>query len=519
MRERNFLSDMTSPSVPTQALLPKQVKTGVEGLDYILNGGLTANRVYLVQGDPGAGKTTLALQFLMEGRQRGEAGLYITLSETESELRAVAVTHGWSLDGIAILEQSAAASDLTMEEHYTLFHPSEVELGEIAKSMLDEVERTQPVRIVLDSLSEIRLLARDPLRYRRQILALKQYFTQRQCTVLLLDDGTAEISDIQLQSLAHGVITLEQYTPSYGSARRRVRVIKMRGVRFRSGYHDFNINTGGLEVYPRLVAADHSLEIEDAVLSSGVPELDELLGGGLDRGTSTLISGPAGVGKSSLATGYVAAAARQGDIAAFFIFDESIKSLLDRSASLGMDLRPFVDENRVLIRQVDPAEMSPGEFAHHVRTSVESQGAKMVVIDSLNGYLNSMPDEHFLIAQMHELLTYLNNLGVITILIMGQHGLVGSTPTSPVDVSYLSDKVILLRFFEYRSQVRQAISVVKKRSGQHEHTIREYRLSPDGIRVGKPLTEFHGVLTGIPTYHGESEPLLQELSGSTNDSR
>lgn len=481
-----------------------RLATGIAGLNNVLEGGLPANRLYLVEGDPGSGKTTLALQFLIEGAARGEAVLYVTLSETKEELTAVAASHGWSLAGIDIHELVPPEDSLRSEEQYTIFHPSEVELGDTTKTIIEKVERIQPRRVVFDSLSEMRLLARDPLRYRRQILALKQYFAGRQCTVLLLDDRTSAAADLQVQSIAHGVIALEHLALDYGAERRRLRVTKLRGSRFRGGFHDFTIRTGGVEVYPRLVAADHRGGFVPAAVSSDVPELDALIGGGLDRGTSTLIMGPAGSGKSSVAAQFVAAAAARGERAATFIFDEGLTTYLKRADGLCRGLRAQIEAGRVSVQQIDPAELSPGEFAHRVCVAVEHDGAGLVVIDSLNGYLQAMPDERFLTAQMHELLTFLNQRGVVTILVMAQHGFTGTTMATPVDVSYLADAVVLLRYFEASGAIRRAVSVVKKRTGAHEDSIRELRLANGGITVGKSLSEFQGVLTGVPSYVGNT---------------
>lgn len=476
------------------------VATGIEGLDDILGGGLTPHRVYLVEGNPGSGKTTLALQYLLEGARRGERGLYVTLSETREELLGVACSHGWSLDALTLCELIPSEENLLPDAQPRMFHPSEVELGETTRRVLEEVERSKPVRAVFDSLSEMRLLAQNPLRYRRQILALKQFFTGRQCTVLLLDDRTAEVTDLQLQSLAHGVVSLEHLAPAYGAERRRVRVVKMRGMHFRGGYHDFKIARGGLVVFPRLVAAEHHVPFTRAPAPSGVAALDALLGGGLDRGSSTLLMGPAGSGKSSIAMQYAVAACARGERAVLFIFDESAGTLLARSAGLGMDLKRQVEAGRVRVQQVDPVEMSPGEFAHAVRQAVERDGARVVVIDSLNGYLHAMPEERFLILQLHELLTYLGQQGVVTLLIVAQHGLLGSAMQAPVDASYLADSVILLRYFEARGRLRRAISVVKRRGGAHEETLREFRLSAAGLHVGEPLEAFQGILTGTPFF-------------------
>ncbi|HYP00891.1 MAG TPA: ATPase domain-containing protein [Pyrinomonadaceae bacterium] len=484
---------------------PERLATGNTGLDSILEGGFPVNRLYLVEGDPGTGKTTLALNFLLEGAARGEPVLYVTLSETKEEIADVAASHGWSLEGINIYELIPPEESLKAETQYTIFHPSEVEFGEATTAVLDEVERIEPRRVVFDSLSEMRLLARDPLRYRRQILALKQYFAGRQCTVMLLDDRTATGSDLQVQSIAHGVVALEHLALDYGAERRRLRVVKLRGSKYRGGYHDFRIETGGVVVYPRLVAAEHRLVFPPGKIMSGVVELDALLGGGLDRGTSTLVLGPAGSGKSSIAAQFAAAAAERGEHAASFIFDEGANAYLARAAGLGREMRPQVESGRMTLQQIDPAELSPGEFAHFVRRSVERDGARVVVIDSLNGYLQAMPDERFLTVQMHELLSYLNQQGVVTLLVMAQHGFMGSNMGAPVDVSYLADTVLMLRFFEARGEVRRAVSVVKKRTGYHENTIREMRMSSGGIAVGEPLKDFHGVLTGVPRYERQAK--------------
>ena len=481
------------------------VSTGILGLDDVLGGGFTPNRLYLVEGNPGSGKTTLALNVLLEGVRRGEKGLYVTLSETKAELAAVAGSHGWSLDGIEVLELVAPESELEPDNQNAMFQPSEVELGVTTKAILAEVERTKPKRVVIDSLSEMRLLAQSPLRYRRQVLALKQYFIGRECTVFLLDDRTSETEDLQLQSIAHGVVSLEQLSPDYGAERRRLRVLKLRGQKYRGGHHDFVIQTGGLDVFPRLVAGEHVRGPKRGTLKSGNAEMDALVGGGLQYGTSTLLIGPAGSGKSTLAIQYARAAAGRGERAVIFSFDERVDTILERTEGLGMDIAPFIDSGLIAIKAVDTAELSPGEFAHLARRAAEGEGgkpgAKVVVVDSLNGYLQAMPEERFLTAQLHELLTYLGHKGVVTFLLVAQHGLIGQMQT-PVDTTYLADTVILFRYFEAMGEVRQALSVVKKRSGRHERTIRELSLGETGIKVGKPLREFHGVLGGTPTYHG-----------------
>ena len=485
---------------PAPVARSRDAQTGVAGLDDVLGGGLTRNRLYLVEGVPGSGKTTLALQFLLEGARVGEPVLYITLSETEEELRSAAESHGWSLDAVTIRQIGPAPDSLQPGSQYTMFHPSEVELGETVRVVLTEVERRKPTRVVIDSLSELRLLAGNALRYRRQILVLKQFFAGQQCAVLLLDDLTAADHDLQVQSIAHGVLHLEQIASDFGSERRRLRVVKYRGRVYRAGYHDFIIQRGGLEVFPRLVAAEHRRARANERMESGLAALDALLGGGLDGGTSTLIVGSAGVGKSTLASLFVAAAAARGQNSAMFLFDESIQTLLTRSAGLGIALEKHVDAGAVAFQPVDPAELSPGQFAHSIRVAVEENGARIVVIDSLNGYLNAMPDERFLAVQLHELLSYLGQQGVATLIIGAHQGLIGTNMTTPVDASYLADAVVLLRYFEAGGEVRQAISVMKKRGGEHERTIREFRLANGAIEVGEPLRKFRGVLTGVPQY-------------------
>lgn len=485
----------------------KKLSVGIGGLDNVLEGGLPESHIYLVEGEPGTGKTTLALQFLLEGVRQGESVLYVTLSETKNELINVARSHRWSLDGLNIFELIPTDESLKPESQYTIFHPSEIELNETTSAILREVERINPSRIVFDSLSEMRLLARDPLRYRRQILALKQYFAPRDCTVLLLDDKTSDATDLQVHSIVHGVLKLEHLASEYSAERRRLRVSKLRGTSFRGGYHDFNIETGGLAVYPRLVSADHTANTQRETVKTGVKELDNLLGGGLERGTSTLVIGPAGAGKSSLATHFAAAVARRGEKSAVFLFDEIEETFIERAKGIGTPLDKFVDDGLVVIRQIDPAALSPGEFAHLILKAVKRNNVKFVVIDSLNGYLDSMPEERFLTIQMHELLTFLNRQGIITVLIMGQHGFLGSQMKTPVDVSYLADTVLMLRYFESHGAVRRALSVVKKRTGAHESTIREMDISSDGIRVGKILNEFQGVLTGVPVYGGRNRAI------------
>jgi circadian clock protein KaiC len=480
--------------------------TGISGLDDVLGGGLTRNRIYLVMGDPGVGKTTLGLHFLREGVSLGERVLYIALSETRDEIEAVAESHGWSLEGVDIFEYSAATR-LDEADESTLFHPSEVELGQATRTMIEAVERVKPQRVVIDSLAEVRLLAQSPLRYRRQILGLKHYFTGKQSTVLLLDDKDVASGDMQLLTLAHGVLLLEQLAPMYGAERRRMRVSKLRGVKYRGGFHDVTIRTGGLVVFPRLVAAEHPAAAKTGRLESGITAIDSLLGGGIDRGTSTLIMGPAGSGKSALSTQYVVAAAQRGENVAMFLFDESRTTMLTRCSAINMPMQAHIDSGRINIQQIDPAEVPPGEFVQRVREQVEQRDISVLVIDSLNGYLNAMPEERFLTIHMHELLTYLGQRGVATLLVVAQHGVVGGSMVSPVDVSYLADCVILMRYFELAGEIRKAISVVKKRSGAHEKAIRPFAIGAEGLMVGPPLTEFHGVLSGTPMIDSNLSPI------------
>lgn len=479
------------------------VKTGVHGLDDVLNGGLPRNRLYLVDGDPGAGKTTFGMQFLLEGVSQNEKVLYVTLSETKSEVQAVANAHGWDISKIEVFELRAE-DQLEIDNENTFFHPSEIELGETTKAILNIIQKTNPSRVVFDSLSELRLLARESLRYRRQILALKQYFSGKNTTVLLLDDRTSETGDLDLHSLVHGVIRLEQLAPEYGSDRRRLRILKLRGVGFRGGYHDFVIKRGGMQIFPRLVANTHETKEETKLLKSGVDGLDSLLGGGVDRGSSTLLMGPAGAGKSTLSVHYALSAAKQGEKSAIFTFDEGKRSILKRSKGLGFETEKYIADGTIYLQQIDPAELSPGEFVSLVCEAVEKHKVRLIIIDSLNGYVNAMPEERFLIIQMHELLSYLNQKGVATFLIVAQHGLIGTNMLAPVDVSYLADTVVLLRYYESSGKVNKAISVLKRRGGDHEKTIREISFTNKGVGVGEPLENFHGILTGVPESIGSS---------------
>ena len=487
--------------------------TGVLGLDDILSGGFPAHQLYLVEGSPGTGKTTLALQFLLAGRERGETVLYITLSETRRELLAVARSHGWSLDGIHIHEMEPLEESLGPDQQLTLFHPSELELSETTSKVLKTVEEIQPSRVVFDSLSEMRLLAQSSLRYRRQILGLKQFFSGRQTTVLLLDDLTGPGDDQQLQSIAHGVIHLEQLLTEYGAERRQMRVLKMRATAFRGGLHDFVIRRGGLDVFPRLVAAEHHADFEEREASSGIASLDRLLGGGLPFGSSTLLIGPAGTGKSSVCLSFCVAAAARGERSALFLFDETVAMIKTRARKLNMPLEPHIDAGLITVRQIEPAELSPGEFASSIQQAVEGKNggspAKLVLLDSLNGYLNSMSEEKQLTSQLHELFKYTSQQGVLMLVTLSQAGMGATTIRSPVDSTYLADNVVMFRNFESYGQLRRAVAVTKKRSGAHELTLRELHMDSQGISISEPLHDFQGVLTGVPTYHGQGDPRIQ----------
>lgn len=480
------------------------LSSGVSGLDEVLQGGFTRDRLYLVEGAPGSGKTTMALQFLLEGAKRGETVLYVTLSETVVELKAVAAAHGWSLDGVHIEEVIPSESILNPEEQYSIFHPSDIEMGATTKGILSAVETLRPTRVVLDSLSELQLLASTTLLYRRQVLALKQFFASRSCTTIFLDDRTVGDDDLQTRSIAHGVITLERMATDYGGTRRRLEVLKYRGIAFREGRHDYKIQYGGLVVYPRLIASESREMTSRAQFSSGISELDSLLGGGIEEGSSTLIAGPPGTGKSTLASQFVMACLAREHRAAMFVFEESASNLLNRADKVGIDLRSYLASQKLTLRQVDPAQLTPGEFICLVCDAAD-QGAKVIVIDSLNGFLQSMPSEKMLATHMHELLTYLGQRGVVTILVGVQQGMFGGNMSTQVDASYIADNVVLLRYFEAVGEVQQAISIFKKRGSQHERTIRRISISSAGIEIGPVLRQFHGILTGVPRLVGDHE--------------
>lgn len=500
--------------MPDQARSDRPTPTGIAGLDEILRGGLPENRLYLLLGSPGVGKTTIALQYLLEGARLGETGLYIALSETREEILSVARSHGWPIDQISIFELSALEQQLAQEERNTVFHPAEIELNKTTQMLLHRIQEVKPKRLVLDSLSELRLLSDSPLRYRRQMLSFKQYFAGQQMTVLLLDDHSADGGDLHVQSIAHGVISIEQIISDYGSEKRRIKVNKMRGLNFVGGYHDAMIVPGGMRVFPRLVASEHRRTPARGILKSGVLPLDSLVGGGLDRGTSCLLLGPAGTGKSTISLQFAVAAAKRGEKVLMCLFEENLDTMMARAASVGMPLDGLLADGRITVMEIDPAELAPGEFVHLVIDHVRVKDVRIVIIDSLNGYMQAMPDVKFLNIQLHEMLSFLNRSGVLSLMTVAQHGLVGQMQT-PVDLTYLADTVILLRFFEQGGRIKKAVSVIKKRIGNHEDTIREFRIDSTGLRVGEPLEEFNGVLTGTPTFRGKAEQMLKSRSDAT----
>ncbi len=483
--------------------------TGINGLDEILRGGLPENRLYLLLGNPGVGKTTIALQYLLEGTRLGEVGMYIALSETRDEILSVARSHRWPIDQISIFELSALEQQLAQEERNTVFHPAEIELNKTTQMLLKRIQEVKPKRLVLDSLSELRLLSDSPLRYRRQMLSFKQFFAGQQMTVLLLDDHSADGGDLHVQSIAHGVITIEQIVSDYGSEKRRIKINKMRGLNFVGGFHDAMIVPGGMRVFPRLVGSEYKRKNVRGIMRSEIAELDSLVGGGLDRGTSCLILGPAGTGKSTISLQFAVAAARRGEKVFICLFEENIDTVMARAASVGMPLEELIESGMLTLKEIDPAELAPGEFVHCVIDNVRENDSRIVIIDSLNGYMQAMPDVKFLAIQLHEMLSYLNRHGVLTILTVAQHGLIGQMQT-PIDLTYLADTVVLLRFFEQGGRIKKAISVMKKRIGRHEDTIREFKIDDCGVRVGNPLEQFQGVLTGVPTFQGQYDQMLKE---------
>jgi circadian clock protein KaiC len=492
---------------------PSRLYTGIPGLDDVLRGGLAKGNVYLLEGDPGTGKTTVAMQFALQGKQQGERCLYVSLSESKTELESAARSHNWSLDGISIVEFVPEEASIDPDQQYTVFHPSEVELATNIKRLLAEVERVDPERLVIDSLSEFRLLAQDAVRYRRQLLALKQFFAGRRTTVLLLDDLTSR-SDLQVHSIVHGVLRLETLRRTYGAARRRLEVVKIRGAAYREGFHDYTVDQRGVAVYPRLVAAEYEGDFPEDQLSSGLPTLDAMFGTGIERGSSTLILGPTGVGKSSIATLYAFAAATRGERAVLYSFDESVRAAKIRARSLGMPIDREMERQHLSFEQLDPAELSPGEFVSRIKREVEERNTRVIVIDSLNGFMHSMPGEVDLALQLHELLTFLGQKGVATLLVLTQHGLVGEV-YADIEISYLADAVLLMRYFEVAATVRHAISIVKKRSGRHENTIRELTFDAKGLHVGEPLVGFKGVLSGLPdSIHFQEVPSEGPENGS-----
>jgi circadian clock protein KaiC len=503
---------MPSSKDASKTKTTNRLSSGIEELDHILGGGFPARRLFLIEGAPGSGKTTLALQFLLAGTKNSEKGFYVTFSESEDEIRAVADSHGWTLDGIILQELSTLGDRLKNGEQYTVFQPADVEFSETVQRVIDDVRRLKPQRVVIDSLSEIRLVARDPLRYRRQILALKEILSECNCTVFFLEDYTVENPDLLLQSIAHGVVLLEKMQSEYGSMKRTLQVTKLRAGPSLEGSHDFAIRRGGLQVFRRLIASDslNGVRPKDAsgILKTNNEELDRLIGGGVRWGTAVVLVGPAGTGKSTIGMQIVSAAAQQGFKTCAFLFDEAKATYIKRGKNVDLDLAGHTEEGLIEIHQIDPNEQSPGEFAYRLRRKVEEDGVRVVVIDSLNGYLTAMTSERFLLAQLHELLTYLSVHGVLTIMTTAQHGMLNTTDTTSFELTYLADLVIYLRYFEAGGSVRKAISVIKNRLSAHEKSIREFEITDKGLEIGTPLRQFEGILSGIPKFLGETEDLL-----------
>jgi circadian clock protein KaiC len=485
----------------------KRLETGISGLNSILQGGYPENRLYLIQGEPGTGKTTMAFQFLMDGVRLGETCLYISFSESKEELDTVANSHGWDISKLHLLELGDIEDQLKPESQNTVFYPSEVEMNQTTKVLYETIEKLRPKRVVFDSISEMRMLAESSLRYRRQMLALKQFFARLKCTVLLLDDLTSSPTDLQVQSIVHGVINLQKLQPEFGNERRRMNVVKLRGIEYLGGYHDYVINYGGLKIFPRMISSDYDTIPTDKKFSSGIKELDQLLGSGLDAGTSTLFLGPAGTGKSTMSLQYAFAAAERGEKAIIYAFEESPGIIIKRANSIGMDIEKHLKSGMMKVVKIDPAQLSPGEFSDRIRKAVLEENFKLVSIDSLNGYLHAMPEEQFLTLQLHELLAFLSNQGIVTLMVLAQAGMVG-TMNTPIDLTYLADTVVITRYFETSGSVRKAVSVIKHRTGLHESTIREFSISKDGLEVGEPLKQFNGVLTGVPEFVGKKQGLL-----------
>jgi circadian clock protein KaiC len=485
-----------------------RLKTGIPGLDDILHGGLPAGHVYLIEGNPGSGKTTFGMQFLLAGIAAGERALYVTLAESHTELEKTAASHNFDISGIEVFEVNPPELGSKSLEQYTVFHPSEVELADVMNSILERVRKAKASRIVIDSMSELRMLARDPLRYRRQIMTLKQFFMGQNTTVLLLDDRSGESTDTQLQSIAHGVLRMETLQREFGVIRRQLEIRKLRASAYREGFHDYVIRAGGLEFFPRLVVGEHSQKnVDGGLLPSGIPELDRLFGGGVARASSTLLLGPAGIGKSTVVAVYMASAAARGERSVIFAFDELTQSIMVRCRGLGIPLEEHIKKGLVRVELMDPAAISPGEFVARIRREVEENNCRLIAIDSLNGLFHAMREEHAVAVQLHDLIAYLNQSGVASFMVLAQYGVIGSHMTVPVDISYLADNVLLFRYFEAQGAVKQAISVVKRRSGPHERTIRELLIGDNKIQVGMALSDFEGVLTGTPRYLGGVKPL------------